>query len=329
MLRNKELRRLLTVMLALTAAGSIAGFLLDWRAGCLALLLGVLLSLCAVSFALRQYRRLRRLSAYLERICAGEYSLDVRDNDEGELSILKNDIHKVTRILNEQNQHLMQEKTKLADSMSDISHQLKTPLTSMMMMADFLQKPDLPPEKRAEFSQSLHTQLDRLEWLVASLLKLSRLDAGTIVFHPEEYEARTVLKKACAPLSIPVELREQQLLIDAPDGMLVKCDLNWTAESLLNVVKNCVEHTPRGGTITISARQNPLYTLFTVSDTGEGISEKDLPHLFERFYKGKNASQDSVGIGLAMARTILRAQSGDISVKSCPGEGSTFLIKVF
>lgn len=329
MLHNRELRRMLAVMLTVTAAGSIPGFLIDWRAGCPAFLMGMILSLCALGFAGRQYRRLRRLSACLERICSGDYSLDVRDNDEGELSILQNDIHKVTRILNEQNQKLVREKEKLADSMSDISHQLKTPLTSMMMMADLLQSPELPTEKRAEFSQSLHAQLDRLEWLVASLLKLARLDAGTIEFHPEEHEARAVLEKACTPLAIPAELREQKLLLDAPDGMKVKCDLNWTAEALLNVVKNCVEHTPHGGTITVSARQNPLYTLFTVTDTGEGIAKEDQPHLFERFYKGKNASQDSVGIGLAMARTILRAQGGDISVKSRPGQGSIFSIKVF
>lgn len=328
-LRNRELGRLLAAMLTVTAVGGLLGFLIDWRAGCLAMLLGGILSLCAGGFALRQYCRLRHLSACLERICAGDYSLDVRDNDEGELSILQNDIHKVTRILNEQNQRLLREKTHLADSMSDISHQLKTPLTSMMMMADLLREEDLPPEKRAEFSQSLHAQLDRLEWLVSSLLKLARLDTGAIVFHPELHEAREVLEKACAPLSIAAELREQTLRIDVPDGLCVKCDLNWTAEALLNVVKNCVEHTPRGGVVTVSARQNPLYALFTVTDTGEGIAKEDQPHLFERFYRGKNASPDSVGIGLAMARTILRAQGGDISVKSRPGEGSMFSIKVF
>ena len=134
-LRNRELCRMLAVMLAVMAAGSVAGFCFDWRAGCLAFLVGLLVAICAIGFAGRQYRRLRRLSACLERICAGDYSLDVRNNDEGELSILQNDIHKVTRILREQNQRLTEEKTRLADSMSDISHQLKTPLTSMMMLS--------------------------------------------------------------------------------------------------------------------------------------------------------------------------------------------------
>lgn len=328
MLRNRALRRLIVAMLTLTAVGSAAGFWMDWRAGCLALLLGLALLLCASGFAHLQYRRIRRLSNCLERICAGDFSLDVRENDEGELSILQNDIHKVTRILNEQNQQLSQEKTWLADSISDISHQLKTPLTSMMMMADLLQSPDLPPEKRREFSRSLHAQLDRLEWLVASLLKLARLDAGAVLFHPEEHEAREVLEKACAPLSIPAELRGLTLVLDAPEGLRISCDFNWTAEALLNVVKNCVEHTPEGGTVTVSARRNPLYTLFTVTDTGEGIVREDQPHLFERFYRGKNASPDSAGIGLAMARSILRAQGGDISVKSAPGQGATFSLKI-
>lgn len=263
-LRNRELCRMLAVMLAVMAAGSVAGFCFDWRAGCLAFLVGLLVAICAIGFAGRQYRRLRRLSACLERICAGDYSLDVRNNDEGELSILQNDIHKVTRILREQNQRLTEEKTRLADSMSDISHQLKTPLTSMMMLADLLQSPDLPPDRREEFSRGLHAQLDRLEWLVSSLLKLARLDAGAIVFRPAMHEARAVLEKACEPLSISAELREQTLLIDVPEGLRVKCDLNWTAEALLNVIKNCVEHTPRGGTVTVSARQNPLYALLSL-----------------------------------------------------------------
>lgn len=155
-LRNRELCRMLAVMLAVMAAGSVAGFCFDWRAGCLAFLVGLLVAICAIGFAGRQYRRLRRLSACLERICAGDYSLDVRNNDEGELSILQNDIHKVTRILREQNQRLTEEKTRLADSMSDISHQLKTPLTSMMMLADLLQSPDLPPDRREKFSRGLH-----------------------------------------------------------------------------------------------------------------------------------------------------------------------------
>lgn len=328
MIRNRALRRLIAAMLAVTAAVSAAGFWLDWRAGCLALLLGIILLMCALLFAWLQYRRIRRLSRCLERICAGDYTLDVRDNDEGELSILQNDIHKVTRILNEQNQQLAQEQTRLADSISDISHQLKTPLTSMMMMADLLQSPNLPPEKRTEFSHSLHVQLDRLEWLVASLLKLARLDAGAVIFHPEEQEARTVLEKACAPLTIPAELRGLTLALDVPEGLRVKCDLNWTVEALLNVVKNCVEHTPPGGTVTVSVQKNPLFALFTVTDTGEGIAREDLPHLFERFYRGKNASSDSIGIGLAMASAILRAQGGDISVKSIPGQGSTFSLKL-
>ena len=229
-LRNRELCRMLAVMLAVMAAGSVAGFCFDWRAGCLAFLVGLLVAICAIGFAGRQYRRLRRLSACLERICAGDYSLDVRNNDEGELSILQNDIHKVTRILREQNQRLTEEKTRLADSMSDISHQLKTPLTSMMMLADLLQSPDLPPDRREEFSRGLHAQLDRLEWLVSSLLKLARLDAGAIVFRPAMHEARAVLEKACEPLSISAELREQTLLIDVPEGLRVKSDLNWTAE---------------------------------------------------------------------------------------------------
>ena len=144
----------------------------------------------------------------------------------------------------------------------------------------------------------MHAQLDRLEWLVSSLLKLARLDAGAIVFRPAMHEARAVLEKACEPLSISAELREQTLLIDVPEGLRVKCDLNWTAEALLNVIKKLCGAHARGGTVTVSARQNPLYALFMVADTGEGIAKEDQPHLFERFYRGKNARRTASGSAL-------------------------------
>lgn len=276
-------------------------------------------------FTRSRYRQLIRMTAYLKRVNGGDYSLELRDNDEGELSILKSEIYKVTTTLREQNEALKNEKTVLVNSLSDISHQLRTPLTSMLMMTDLLCGSDLSREKRLEFTGCIRQQLERLQWLVESLLKISRLDAQAVTFKKRRVAPDELIKKACAPLNIPIELKNQSLTVET-DGAPFLCDLNWTAEALINVLKNCVEHTPRGGRLRISAFTNPLYTEVSVQDTGPGIDGADLPNIFNRFYKGKNACPDSVGIGLAMAKAIVEAQGGSIEARSGAG-GAAFTLR--
>lgn len=288
----------------------------------------IIFAAMAYFFAKWRYRRIAELSEYLKNVNNGHYDLEVPDHDEGELSILKSEIYKATVMLCVQAEALQKEKSELADAMSDISHQLKTPLTSMLVMTDLLCDPNLPTDKRIEFTGRIRAQLERIEWLVTSLLKLSRLDAGTIVFNKVPVRINALLDRALAPLLIPIELRRQTLVIDHPEIML-SCDLNWTAEALLNILKNCVEHTPADGHLAISCSQNPLYTQIVVSDNGSGIDPDDLPHIFERFYRGKNAGSDSVGIGLAMARSMITSQGGSISVESTVGKGTTFTIHFF
>lgn len=276
-----------------------------------------------------RYREIDKLSTYLQKISSGDYTLDVRDNHEGELSILKSNIYKVTLRLAEQSELLKQDKIHLTEAISDVSHQLKTPLTSMTVMVDLLSDPKLPPEKRVEFTRNISTQLERIEWLVSSLLKLSKIDAGTAVFKQKKIKVEQLISMALDPIKIPVEIKEQIILISGEEDVTFSGDLNWTVEALVNLIKNCVEHTPQGGTIELSYAENVLFTEITIRDNGKGISKEDIPYLFNRFYKGKGASEDSIGIGLAMAYSIIANQNGHLDVTSELGQGTTFLIKFY
>ena len=294
-----------------------------------------LVGLACAGFALllAGYRRsisaqVAGLSAYLRRIDAGDYALDVRDNGEGSFSLLKNDLYKVTVRLREQAELLQKDKTALSNLIADISHQIKTPLTSLGVLADLLVE-DPPEEDRRAFVERLRTQLGRIQWLVAVLLKLARLDAGTAAFKSEPVDVRRLIERALEPLQIPLEIKKQRLEVHGDDGASFTGDINWSAEALTNMVKNCVEHTPEGGKIEIAYAANLLYTKITVSDNGEGIAGADLFNIFNRFYRGANAGENSVGIGLALAKAILTAQGGDISVHSQPGVGTSFEIRVF
>ncbi len=296
------------------------------RAGLLLAVCSLSLMLVSVLFTRWRYRQMNTLSDYLGRISNGEYTLDVRDNAEGELSILKNEIYKVTVMLKRQNDLLKRDKEMMQNALSDISHQLKTPLTSMFVMTDLLLSAELPEDKRFEFTDRIRVQLERLQWLVTSLLKLSRLDAKTVAFKPERLEAKQLFQMAFEPLLIPLELKNQTLNVEGTETLL-RCDANWTAEALLNILKNCVEHTPAFGTIAIACTQNPLFVQIMIRDNGPGIDKTDLPHIFERFYRGKNAAFDSIGIGLAMASSIVQEQGGSIEAGNAPEGGSCFVMR--
>jgi signal transduction histidine kinase len=307
-------------------------------AGLLARLLPAGLALIGIACAgfaalLVEYQRsisaqVAGLSAYLRQIEGGDYALDVRDNGEGSFSLLKNDLYKVTVRLREQAEMLQKDKTTLSNLITDISHQIKTPLTSMGVLADLLAE-DPPEEDRRAFIERLRAQLWRIQWLIAALLKLARLDAGTAAFKSEPVALRELVRRALEPLQIPLEIKKQHLEVHGDDGASFTGDLNWSAEALTNVVKNCVEHTPEGGKIKIVYAANVLYAEITVSDDGEGIAVADLPNIFNRFYRGANAGENSVGIGLALAKAIFNAQGGDITVHSQRGMRTSFEIRIF
>ncbi|MFO1442108.1 HAMP domain-containing histidine kinase [Bacillus sp. Bva_UNVM-123] len=330
MLRNREIQLLVLILgiICLVATG-LANILLSSQAALFVFITLIVFISCTLIFTRWRYQEMAKLSGYLRRISSGDYMLDVRDNYEGELSILKSNIYKVTIMLSEKSNLLQQEKIRLTDAISDISHQLKTPLTSMMVMTDLLSDPKLNPTKRAEFTHNVGVQLERMEWLVSSLLKLSKIDAGTVVFKKDKIPVHKLIEKTVEPMLIPMDINEQTLKVSGDHHAAFVGDLNWTTEAMINLLKNSVEHTGNGGEITISFHENALFTEIIIRDNGKGIPKEDLPYIFKRFYKGKNADEDSVGIGLAMAYSIIKNQHGDIEVVSELGKGTQFTIKFY
>lgn len=329
MLRNREIQILLAVMGTISAAAITVTAFISPAALALVVILSLLLIGSCLAFTRWRYRELEKLSIYLREISSGNDSLDVRDNQEGELSILKNDIYKVTLMLSEQRSLLQRDKMQLTDAISDISHQLKTPLTSMTVMADLLSSADLPPVKRMEFTHNIRIQLERIDWLVSSLLKLSKMDAKTIPFKKEPVLVKQLIQQALEPVLIPMDIKEQTVSINGDDNVSFIGDFNWTSEAIINILKNGVEHTQEGGAIAISYTENALFTEIALADNGKGIPKEDLPYIFKRFYKGKHASEGSIGIGLAMAHSIVANQNGVIDVKSDSENGTEFRIKFY
>ncbi|MBC2459078.1 sensor histidine kinase [Clostridium beijerinckii] len=329
MIRNREVRVYFIIVFIVSTIAAACIFFLNALAGIISFIAFVILFVSSFWFIKREYGELEKLSGYLRRICNGEYSLDVRDNEEGELSILKNEIYKVTLMLSKQGELLKKEKMQLADAISDISHQLKTPLTSMRVMSDLLSNNDLEAEKRIEFTNNIEMQLDRMQWLLTSLLKLSKIDAGTVSFKKDRVAVSELIRKSTEPLLIPIEIKNQTLVIEGGSNVSFIGDLYWTTEALINIIKNCIEHTGEDGRISIFFDENPLFTEIKILDNGSGIEKEDLPYIFKRFYKGKNAGEDSVGIGIAMAKTIVTSQNGDINVSSRKNEGTCFIIKFY
>lgn len=325
--KNRELRAALAAMAAVTVTATVLGFFLSPLTGVLILSACLLFGAVFLRTERYRYRRLQRLSEDLDRLLTGGTPLPIAHYEEGELSILANQIQKITLRLKESAHAVAADKKLLADSLADISHQLRTPLTAMNLTASLLRGPELTAEKRMELAAELRNLLTRTEWLVEALLKLSKLDAGTVKLIRVPVRVKDLIARAAEPLAIPMELREQCFTVRCGEEVFLG-DPVWTAEALGNILKNCTEHTPRGGTVTVTASETALYTQIVVQDSGPGLDPKDIPHLFERFYKGSHASEDSYGIGLALARTVIAAQDGSIRAMNGDG-GAKFIIKLY
>lgn len=324
---NKELRISLILLATASACVALVGFAISVSAGVLVLLLGSAVTAIHLVTEYYRYRKLQKLSDDLDKLLISGVPLPIREYKEGELSILANHIQKLTLRLTESAETINKEKVYLADSLADISHQLRTPLTSMNLTTSMLREANLTDERRMELTGELGILLTRTEWLVETLLKISKLDAGTVKMTRLKISVRELIDRAAAPLAIPMDLRNQTLMIRCDEETLT-CDLVWTAEALGNILKNCMEHTPEDGTITVSATETALYTQIEVEDTGDGFSQKDIPHLFERFYKGSNASENSYGIGLALARTVITTQNGTVQAMNGKN-GAKFVLKFY
>lgn len=277
------------------------------------------------SYFRKIYTDIKDMTDYVYHNSEGRY-YDMKDkNQEGQIGLLKVELMKMTTILKEKVNLLQNEKIFLNNTISDISHQLKTPMTSLIILNDLMYG-DLDKEKRIEFLDKTSSQLSRMEWLIKSMLKLAKVEAKVIEFKTEKVNIDELIRKSISPMIIPMELKNISISIDGKEDASYTGDIEWSTEATTNIIKNCVEHTPDDGQIEISYEENPIYSEIVIKDNGEGIDKKDLPNIFRRFYKGKNSKSDSVGIGLAMAKSIVESQNGTIYVKSEKGVGSEFHI---
>lgn len=366
MLRNREIRRALIACLLITALGTVATYLvtrsimLDALGGArivtasineaasmvtsgasvasaalfaaiCTLVTGLIVTVIFIILTNRRYRALANMAANLDRVLAGERDIRLRDMSEGELAILSSEIDKVIARLNLTVDELQAEKLALSDALADISHQLKTPLTSIAISTELIRdrlSARGDSEDLVERLRLIQTLQARVEDLVSALLKLARIDAGVIKLVCGAVDARELVRKSFEPLAIAFDIADVRFSADVQDGASYEGDLTWSVEALENILKNCMEHTPAGGCVSVRVTEDVLACRIRIEDTGPGIAESDLPHIFERFYRGSrdaNATPSEVnpagvGIGLALSKSLVTAQGGTLTAENLRDE---------
>ncbi len=330
MIRRKEVQRLIKIQTIFCLFLVVLLFLETISSTTFILVISSILGCDLLFFWIlcKESRQIEKLSSDMNKILNGDYSIGILDYEEGDISNLKSDIDQMMIKLREQTEQSRKDKKYLEEILSDISHQIKTPLTSMYVMNDlFLEDKTMKEEVRREFLLKNRAQLERIEWLVTSLLKMSRLDSGTETLKRKKIKSSDLISSVVEPLKIPIELKKQTLEINYHKDPILFVDPNWTREAFVNILKNAHEHTEEFGNLMIEVTETPIYHQIIISDTGCGIPKEDLPHIFERFYKG-SSSKESIGIGLHMAKKIITMQQGDIKAISLD-KGTQFVIKFY
>lgn len=366
MLRNREIRRALIACLLVTALGTVATYLvtrsimLDALGGArivttsineaasmvtsgasaasaalfaaiCTFVTGLIVTVIFIILTNRRYHALAKMAANLDRVLAGERDIRLRDMSEGELAILSSEIDKVIARLNLTVDELQAEKLALSDALADISHQLKTPLTSIAISTELIRdrlSARGDSEDLVERLRLIQTLQARVEDLVAALLKLARIDAGVIKLVRGAVDARELVRKSFEPLAIAFDIADVRFSADVQDGASYEGDLTWSVEALENILKNCMEHTPAGGCVSVRVTEDVLACRIRIEDTGPGIAESDLPHIFERFYRGSRDTDTAssevnpagVGIGLALSKSLVTAQGGTLTAENLRDE---------
>ncbi len=289
----------------------------------------ILLVLIFLNYNKDKDNDIKNITKCIEEINKKNYELNIDSMSEDELSILKNEIYKTTVMLKEAADNSNMDKINLKKSLEDISHQLKTPLTSILVMLDnLIDDPDMDKEIREDFIRDIKRNITNINFLVQSILKLSKFDANTIKFIKEKKLLKDIINEAIKNVSTLCDLKNIELNIKGDNNAKITCDFMWQVEAITNIIKNCVEHSSINSKIDIFYEQNNAYSVITIKDYGDGIDENDISHIFERFYKGKNSSLDSIGIGLALSKTIIENDNGVVGVES-DETGTKFIIKYF
>ena len=277
----------------------------------------------------KQDKEIDKITKYLEAINDKNYTLKIDENSEEELSILKNELYKVTVMLRENASNTLKDKINLKRALEDISHQLKTPLTSILIILDnLIDNPEMDYQTRVEFLHDLKRETTRIQSLIQSILKLSKFDSNTVQFIKQDIYLKQIVDEAIKNTGSLADLKNIKINVEGNKKIKLNCDLLWQIEAITNILKNCIEHSKENTQIDIKYNNNSVYSYITITDYGEGISKEDLPHIFERFYRGKNSSNESIGIGLSLSKTIIESNNGIVSVES-NSDKTTFIIKYF
>ncbi len=273
------------------------------------------------------YKRIRKLTGAAKKVVEGDYDIAINENKEGDFSKLAISFNSMSGIIRNNLSELEREKEFLVDLLSDISYQLKTPLSSVILYNDIMVNKELTRAQEEAFLTNNQNQLEKMNWLIKNLLKLAKLDAKAIEIVREEQSLNEILQDSIDALESKANECRVQIIFKEKEKINFKHDRLWLQEAFINIIKNAIEHTLPRGTITVELMQNPLYTRISIEDTGEGISNMDLPNIFKRFYKAKSSKKsDSIGIGLALAKSIIEAHNGIIEVSSKVNIGTRFTI---
>lgn len=298
------------------------------------ILLFVYLIICLVYLTIiinndkRKEKEINEVIKIIEEINNKNYSFKMKDINEEDLSLLKNEIYKTTIMLNEISEISKKDKKELEESLEDISHQLKTPLTSILIMIDtLLDDEDMDQNTREDFLRNMKREVMNINFLVKSILKLSRLDTNTVKFISKKESVKEIINEAILNVSLLSDLKNVKIETNLSDS-LITCDYKWQIEALTNILKNSIEHSYENNKVLIESSENNAYVKIIIKDFGTGIAKEDINHIFERFYKGKDSDYDSIGIGLALSKSIIEKQNGKITVESSEN-GTTFTIKYF
>ena len=289
----------------------------------------VILLIIYIRYNYKKEKDIKDIIKCIEQINKKNYEIQIDSISEDELSILKNEIYKTTIMLKEAAENSSKDKLNLKKSLEDISHQLKTPLTSILVMLDnIIEDSNMEEKIRNDFIVDIKRNVLNINFLVQSLLKLSKFDANTVHFVKQENDLKTIAEESIKNVSTLCDLRNINIKLNIKENSKIICDDKWQIEALTNIIKNAIEHSKNNSNIIINIENNNVYSMIEVIDFGEGIAKKDIKHIFERFYKCKNTKTDSIGIGLALAKTIIEEDKGTISVESNKLE-TKFIIKYY
>lgn len=290
---------------------------------------GAIIILGIYLYNLKNKRELDNLIKYLKELNRGNYNLQIDLNSEGTLSILKNEIYTTTIMLREKAEKELVDKQNLKDSLTNISHQLKTPLTSISLLVDNLCDEDVPASLQKEFLSDIKTQIDSINYLIIVLLKLSRFDANVITFKEEKINVKNLCIDVLKHIDALRDVKNITIHINGSSNVTFTGDYKWEFEALSNILKNCLEYTSENKNIYVSFKETNMFTEITIQDEGKGMSKEEKRRMFERFYKGENSSNNNFGIGMSLAKEIINKDNGKIKVDSTPDIGSTFKIRYY